>query len=339
MTIYSPTTRLLTVLEMLQSRRQMSGSEIARRLEVDLRTVRRYIVMLQDMGIPVETERGPHGGYQIQRGYKLPPLMYTDSEAIALTLGLLAIRAFRLPVDVAAVEGALAKTERVMPEKLLRQARGLQESLRFNVTVAPNTARQWQETMSFSVHAAPPLQNNEWVTVLTSATQEKQRVWLQYEAWNGELSEREFDPYGVVYNEGWWYTSGYCHLRRGLRTFRLDRITALELREATFDPPTDFDTLAHVLSSLASTPGVYQVEVLLKTTMEKAREVIVPPVGYVKETERGIIFHRESTELNWIALMLFQLDFPVTVLQPMQLRDIIRNMARTALEMIDESID
>ncbi|MBV9786592.1 MAG: HTH domain-containing protein, partial [Chloroflexi bacterium] len=132
--MYSPTTRLLTVLELLQSYKQMSGPEMARRLEIDVRTVRRYIVMLQDMGIPVEAERGPYGAYQLQRGHRLPPLMFTDSEAIALTLGLLAIREFRFPVDVAAVEGALAKTERVMPSRLLQQARGLQEAIIFHVT-------------------------------------------------------------------------------------------------------------------------------------------------------------------------------------------------------------
>src|SRR4030095_5586999 len=126
--MYSPTTRLLTVLELLQSYKQMSGTEIARRLEVDVRTVRRYIVMLQDMGIPVEAERGPDGAYHLRRGYKLPPLMFPDSEAVALTLGLLAIRAFQLPVDVAAIEGALTKTERVMPEKLFHQVRSLQEA-------------------------------------------------------------------------------------------------------------------------------------------------------------------------------------------------------------------
>jgi predicted DNA-binding transcriptional regulator YafY len=318
MSIYSPTTRLLTVLEMLQSRKQMSGSEIARRLDVDLRTVRRYIVMLQDMGIPVETERGPYGGYQLQRGYKLPPLMYTDAEAIALTLGLLAIRAFQLPVDVAAVEGALAKTERVMPEKLLKQTRGLQEALSFHVMPARTKLR------------------NEWVTMLTLAAQEGQRVWLQYQAWNGDASEREFDPYGVVYNEGWWYTTGYCHLRRGLRTFRLDRITALEERDETFERPTDFDPLEHVLTSLAQMPGAYHVEVLLKTTLEHAREVLVPPAGYVKETEQGVIFYREAGDLEWIAHMLFYLDFPVVILQPIELRERVREIAKRALEMIDE---
>src|SRR6266508_210504 len=101
--MYSPTTRLLTVLELLQSHQLISGSEIARRLEVDGRTVRRYIIMLQDMGIPVEAVRGPCGAYRLRRSYKLPPLMFTDAEAVALTLGLLAIREFHFPVDMAAV--------------------------------------------------------------------------------------------------------------------------------------------------------------------------------------------------------------------------------------------
>ena len=84
--MYSPTTRLLTILELLQSHHHMSGSELARRLEVEVRTVRRYIVMLQDMGIPIEAERGPEGAYHLRRGYKLPPLMFNDAEAVALTL-------------------------------------------------------------------------------------------------------------------------------------------------------------------------------------------------------------------------------------------------------------
>src|SRR5262249_24111851 len=137
--MYSPTSRLLTVLELLQSYKQISGTEIARRLEVDKRTVRRYIVMLQDMGIPIEAERGPSGAYQLARGYKLPPLMFTDDEAIALTLSLLAIRELRFPINGVAVEGALAKTERVMPEKLFQQARALQEAIIFNVSAIPKT--------------------------------------------------------------------------------------------------------------------------------------------------------------------------------------------------------
>jgi predicted DNA-binding transcriptional regulator YafY len=318
--MYSPTTRLLTVLELLQSYKQMSGTEIARRLEIDGRTVRRYIVMLQDMGIPVEAERGPYGAYQLQRGFKLPPLMFTDSEAIALTLGLLAIREFRFPVDVAAVEGALAKTERVMPEKLLRQARGLQETITFNV--AP----------------APVISQSGFVATLSAAAQDRKRVRMRYQSWSGDESERDFDPYGIVFNEGYWYTAGYCHLRQDLRTFRLDRVVALEPGEQSFERPTEFDALDHVLSSLVSMPGIDQMEVLLKTSLSQAQEIIRPMMGTLEPTEDGVLFRRSATQLEWIVPFLMALDFPVVVLRPDSLRDKLRHMAAKALQMAEEPV-
>ena len=113
--MYHPTTRVLTVLEMLQSHRQLSGPELAERLEVNIRTVRRYIMMLQDLGIPVEAERGRYGSYCLRPGFRLPPLMFTEDEALALTLGLLAARRLGLMDATLPVEGALAKIERVLP--------------------------------------------------------------------------------------------------------------------------------------------------------------------------------------------------------------------------------
>ncbi|MEO1289844.1 MAG: HTH domain-containing protein, partial [Chloroflexota bacterium] len=114
--MYSTTARLLAVLELLQSNKRMSGTEMARRLEVDVRTIRRYITTLQDMGIPIEGERGIYGAYQLQRGHRLPPLLYTEDEAVALAFGLIILQAYHFPVDAVAVESALAKTERVIPE-------------------------------------------------------------------------------------------------------------------------------------------------------------------------------------------------------------------------------
>lgn len=323
--MYSPTTRLLTVLELLQSYKQMSGSEIARRLEVDGRTVRRYIVMLQDIGIPVEAERGPYGAYQLERGYKMPPLMFTDAEAIALTLGLLVIREFHFPVDVAAVEGALAKTERVLPEKVLYQVRGLQEAITFNVA---------------SPFSSPPpiLLQNDFVATLSSAAQQRQRVFLRYQSWGGDDSEREFDPYGIVFNEGFWYTCGYCHLRQDLRTFRLDRITALDARTQSFERPADFDALAYVLSSITMMPGADQVEVLMETTMEHAQEVISPILGTLEVVEKGVLFRRSASQLGWVAHILLSLDFPVHIIQPDELRDMLRQIAAKALQIAEDGV-
>jgi predicted DNA-binding transcriptional regulator YafY len=317
--MYSPTTRLLTVLEMLQSRREISGSEMARRLEVDERTVRRYIERLQEMGIPVEAERGPYGGYQLGRGFRLPPLMFTDAEAVALTLGLLAIREYQFPVDVASIEGALAKTERAMPEKLLKQAQGLQEAITFNVTPPPT------------------LLQNGLVTRLSQAVQERQQVFLRYQAWNGDVSERAFDPYGIVFNEGYWYTAGFCHLREDVRTFRLDRVLTLEPLDETFERPADFDALAHVMDALAKGTGLKPIEVLLKTTMEKAKAAISEMLGTLEETPDGILLRRPPYQLEGVAHILISLDFPVKVIQPPELRELIRQLGERARAIIEET--
>jgi predicted DNA-binding transcriptional regulator YafY len=315
--MYSPTTRLLTVLELLQSRKQMSGPEIARRLEVDVRTVRRYITMLQDMGIPVEAERGPYGAYQLQRGYKLPPLMFSDAEAVALTLGLVVMREFRFPVDVAAVEGALAKTERVMPEKLLHQVRGLQEGIIFHVS------------------QPPVLLQTDFVATLSEAVQRQRQTSMRYRSWNGDVSTRVFDPYGIVYNEGYWYTAGYCHLREDLRTFRLDRIVALEPLDETFTKPENFDVLGQILSSITIWEGIDQIEVHLQTSMEQAQAVISPVMGKLEAVEDGVIFRRTATQLEWIAFVLINVDFPVRVIKTAELRQMLAQMGRRALQMVD----
>ena len=317
--MYSPTTRLLTVLELLQSYKQMSGPEMARRLEIDVRTVRRYIVMLQDMGIPVEAERGPYGAYQLQRGHRLPPLMFTDAEAIALTLGLLAIREFRFPVDVAAVEGALAKTERVMPSRLLQQARGLQEAIIFHVT-QPSVVL-----------------DNDLVVSLSSAVRERLRVRLRYQAWRGETTERQFDPYGIVYHDGYWYTAGFCHLRQDIRTFRLDRIVELAADEQRFERPERFDPLEHVLSALSSGAGVEQIEVILKTSIEQARRVTAALLGTLEESPDGIIFRRAAYQLDWVAHFLIAQEFPVVVVRPVELREKLRQIAARALAILNDA--
>ena len=123
----SPTSRLLELLELLQARPLTTGREIADRLGIDARTARRYIEVLQGLGIPVEGQRGVGGGYRIRPGYRLPPLMLGDEEAVAVVLGLLATRS-------AGTDGALAKIRRVLPTTLRRQVEALEESLGFTAT-------------------------------------------------------------------------------------------------------------------------------------------------------------------------------------------------------------
>src|SRR5215471_1763266 len=125
--MYDPVMRVLTVLEILQAREHVSGAELAQRLEVNLRTVQRYIARLQDLCIPVESTRGVGGSYRLKPGFRLPPMMFTDEEAFALTLGLRALRHLGLAAFAPATEGAAAKLGRVLPHSLRESANVVDE--------------------------------------------------------------------------------------------------------------------------------------------------------------------------------------------------------------------
>ena len=127
--MYHPTTRVLTVLELLQSHRRMTGAELAQRLEVSVRTLRRYISMLEELGIPIVAERGRYGAYELIAGFKLPPMMFTNDEALALAIGLLAAQRLGLTETAHAVESTRAKLERVMPAELKERLRALSETV------------------------------------------------------------------------------------------------------------------------------------------------------------------------------------------------------------------
>ena len=150
-----PTTRVLAVLELLQTHGRLSGAELAERLAVDRRTVRRYIALLEDLGIPIATERGPLGGYELVAGFKLPPLMFTHEEVLAIGLGLAAVKGLELANTASAVAGAQAKLERVMPTALKGRMRAIGESVAF---AQPGKAimadrRGWLPPLGFSAHA------------------------------------------------------------------------------------------------------------------------------------------------------------------------------------------
>jgi predicted DNA-binding transcriptional regulator YafY len=311
--MYFPTTRVLTVLELLQSRHQMSGRELAERLEVDNRTVRRYIVMLQDLGIPVESTRGRYGAYRLRPGYKLPPLMLNDEEALAVTLGLLVARKMGLNAAAPAAEGALAKIERVLPVEVSKQVQAVQEMLSLDVEIKRKTAL---------------LPSSELVVALSTAALQRKRVWIRYRTYDTTETERLFDPYGLVYRSGYWYVVGYCHLRAALRNFRMDRIEALETRVENFSRPENFDCLAFVLRSLPNTPGTWFVNVLLETTLEVAQRIVPPALALLEPTAGGVELRCYVECLSWIAQVLINLDCAFVVRQPAELRDELRHQAQ-----------
>ena len=306
---YRPTTRLLSMLELLQARGRMGGPELARRLEVGERTVRRYVAMLQEMGVPVEAERGRYGAYALRPGFKLPPIMFTDEEALALALGLLSARRLGLSGAAPAVEGAQAKLERVMPE-------GLRERVRtFEEVVVPA--------------AAPArLPAGEVVVTLSAAVRERKRVRMRYRSGDSGETQRAVDPYTVVQGDAFWYTFGYCHLREGRRLFRLDRVLSVERLDESFELPSGFDTPQGVFEALAEVQeDRWSVEVLLKTTAQEARGQL-PKMGVsVEETPRGVVMRSSTSDLAWMARVLAGLSFPFVVRTPPELREALRSLA------------
>ena len=311
----NPTTRVLAVLELLQTHGLISGAEMARRLEVDPRTLRRYIAMLEELGIPVTAERGRDGGYRLVNGFKLPPMMFSNEEALALALGLRAARGLGLAEAAPAVASARAKLERVMPDKLRRQVRAVDE------TVALDLSRPHQAG------------DQAVLATLSAAAQAQQRVHLHYGAPSAPLTERDLDPYGLGYRAGRWYVVGYCHLRQDLRAFRLDRIQRAEPIPASFRRPEDFDILAYLTESIATLPRSHAVEVLLHTDLATARREVFGALGVLEETAAGVLLRGQTDGLLWMARELARLPFRFEILSPDGLREAVREVAVGLLAM------
>ena len=308
--VYRPTARVLTVLELLQVYGRLTGATLAARLEVDIRTVRQYIETLRDLGIPVEAERGRYGAYRLRPGYKLPPLIFNEDEALALTLSLLLARRSGLATAAPAVEGALAKIERVLPEATRARLRAVQETVVFGDAPA---------------QGAPPAVP---LTILSEAVQSGHSVRLAYRAPGGRETERRFDPYGIVAHWGAWYTIGHCHLRGDERLFRLDRIQRIAPLDTPFIRPEGYDALAAVQSSLATVPSVWRVEVWLGVTPEEARRLSGMPGGYFTAAEGGCLLRTGTEDLDQLSRYLAALGCALTIHEPAELRVALGRYAR-----------
>ena len=301
----SPTTRVLAVLELLQAHGALSGPELARRLEVDGRTLRRYIRKLEDLGLPVLAERGRYGAYRLLPGFKLPPLMFSDDEALALALGLLAARRLGLAASAPAVESARAKLERVMPRALQRRVQALGETVQIDLARAAAEADQ------------------SALLALSAAAHARQRVHLAYRAADGTATERAFDTYGLAWRGGRWYAVGLCHLRHALRSFRVDRITEVAPLPASFGVPGDFDAIEHLALGLASLPRAHAVQVLLHTDLATARGELFEAIGLFQPHARGVLLHSQADDLDWYARQLARLSCSFEVIAPPALREAV----------------
>jgi predicted DNA-binding transcriptional regulator YafY len=302
---------VLALLELLQSGGTHTVSSLAARLDVDERTLRRYARHLTDLGIPIESRRGRYGGYRLTAGYKLPPLMLTDDEAVAVVLGLVAGRRTGLVASAAAAaDSASAKVRRVLPAELARRLDALS-------TAADFTAPEWT--------AKPP--GTTVLLALADAARRRRPVTITYTSWRGSSSERRVEPYGLVFHSGRWYVTGLDSLRGEVRTFRLDRVAAAAPAPGTFEVPAEFDPVSRVLSGLADVRYPHEVSVLLQTTVAEVRAKLPATVATVTETADGVRLLLRANHLDWAAAVLAWLGCAFEIEYPDELRAEVRTLA------------
>ncbi|HEX6355157.1 transcriptional regulator [Actinophytocola sp.] len=306
-----PTARVLALLELLQTGGTHTVRALADRLAVDERTLRRYAQHLTDLGIPIEARRGRYGGYRLAPGYKLPPLMLTDDEAVAVVLGLVAGRRAGLVTAAAeAADSASAKVRRVLPLALAGRLDAL-------LSAADFTAPAWS--------ANPP--GTAVLLVLADAARRRQPVEITYTSWRGGASERRVEPYGLVFHSGRWYVTGADSLRGEVRTFRLDRVATATLVPGTFEVPADFDPIHRVLSGLADVPYPREVSVLLDSTVADVRTKLPATVATLTETPDGVRMLLRGNTLAWAAAVLAWLGCPFRIEYPDELRTEVTKLA------------
>ncbi|HBN88160.1 helix-turn-helix transcriptional regulator [Rheinheimera aquimaris] len=313
-----PTIRVLSLLELLQSHERLSGSEIAARLGVDKRTVRRYIRVLEDLGIPVTTEQGRDGGYMLVAGFKLPPMMFTNDETLALSLGLLAAKNLQLPDTDTAISSIQAKLERVMPAKLKSRTRAIADNIKVIIPAA--------EAETSGQHLAP----------LLEAIERQCSVIIQYAAYQQPVVARQVDPYGLLFRLGRWYLCGYCHLRRELRTFRLDRLQHIELHPHPFQRPAGFDSAEHFNRSLFEMPGNLEVQIVFHTDKQTAARVIGLTASMLQPHADGLLLNSRTDSCLHLAQWLSQLPFDFSILEPLELKLALKQQAERLIAIAQQ---
>ena len=212
-----------------------------------------------------------------------------------------------------AAASAEAKLERVMPATVKQRMSAVAD------TVMLDLARP--RVQSHASHLA----------AFTAAAQSRTRVTLVYQGREQDRTQRDFDPYGIAYSGGCWYAVGMCHLRKDLRSFRLDRVESIRPTSISFARPERFDALGYLKHALAVLPRVHSVEVLLKADIESARRNLFATFGVLECGLEGVLLRGQTDDLSWFARELARLPFDYEIRQPDALRDQVEALANRLL--------
>jgi predicted DNA-binding transcriptional regulator YafY len=263
----SPTARALRALEVLQTRRGVTASELAAWLGVTERAARRYVGILREAGIPVESARGRYGGYRLGRGTRLPPVVFTEPEALGLVMAVLDGQ----PAAADAgdfVGAALGKVIRALPESAGRPAAALRE----HASAAPDRYSARPDPLTTSA--------------LVAAIAARRRVLVTYRSESGSEWEAEVDPWAVVARHGRWYLLCHSHRADAIRTYRIDRVRAVQQTAHQFEPPDGLDPVAAVEENLG-TGWPFTARVVFYAPLAEVAPWIRPPMGRLEPSGDG----------------------------------------------------
>jgi predicted DNA-binding transcriptional regulator YafY len=304
--------RLLTLLSLLQARRDWPGGELADRLEVSPRTIRRDVERLRELGYPVESLTGPAGGYRLRAGTAMPPLLLDDDEAIAIAVGLrTAARASVTGIEDTSVR-ALVKLEQVLPAHLRRRVQALQSA-------------------TLTLPAGGPTVDAQVLTVIATACRDSECLRFGYRGRDGAESRREVEPHSLVNLGRRWYLVAWDRGREDWRTFRVDRLTgpaATGVRFAGRALPAK-DAADYIAKSMSAWRHRFEARVTLHVPAEEIRERFPPHWGPVEPIDdQSCEYRTGDDDLDWLALRIAMFGVDFDVHEPPELIEHVRAMGQ-----------
>jgi predicted DNA-binding transcriptional regulator YafY len=309
----SPTARALLALELLQGNPGITAERLAGKLGVSERAARRYVAILREAGIPVESVRGPYGGYRVGRGVRIPPLVFSATEALGLVMAVLdGHHDAANPADP--VGSALGKIMRALPGPVAEQA----EAVRRSTAPAPDRA------------AARP--DPQATTDLVRAVAERRPVRFGYRSEAGTEWDVDADPWAVVVRHGRWYLLCRSHRADARRAYRVDRVRGVRLLDGVVSPPPDLDAVAELEDHLA-VGWEYQCEVLVEAPADDARHWLPRSLGRLEPVGDGTCrLVGTTSDAYWYARQLVAVRASYRVVDGPELRAAARDLGRRLLD-------
>lgn len=314
--------RLLRLLGLLQTPRDWAGTELAQRLEVDVRTVRRDIQKLRDLGYPVHATAGA-AGYRLGAGTKLPPLLLDEEEAVAIAVGLRTAASGTVSGIQETSLRALAKLEQVLPSRVRHRVNVLH-----SVTV--------------TVPATGSTVDPDVLTAVAGACRHNERIRFEYQSHDGAGSVRDVEPHRLVHTGRRWYLVGWDTDRRDWRTYRVDRIRPRIPTGPRFTPrqAPDVDLAGYLSRGVSTAPYRYHARITLYAPAETAAERIPPTVGVIEAVDQHTCLLRTgSNSLDEIAVYVALFGFRFRIDHPPELITHIRDLtARLSDAVTDDPV-